>query len=718
MSEYYGSAEAKRVLKAIETHKIQVPSIEMFLFDYNDVSDPSLLLYNTCKSVEEFITQSIINFKKRAEMGETNIIIQEFFLIITDLLKSDNSTSVTIKELFRTFITALITATNQSPYNIVIIEPTWAKEISKNLGLEIKGYENNLLLFFSVFEEIFNSIKNIKGYLPSVKVVYPVYHDTRENQLSYLINKFRMSDKPKFVANTLKDIPSLSKDTPLLRSTLEYLRSHANLPFINIDSIILELQELENSTYLKRYPSRNSLKRVFNTYATMKNYYNNLKMEPTFANKETFEKCFIPYFCDVHIDCSKIKKENLESFIDVAKIINLTKGYYAKNKRDINSLTFKITLNNVKEVNKEFTDFIENKLKRINSATNKNFILDIFYDQDIVNRRIPEDIITHFRVISDIHADYNKENNYLFNFGDDFVLNCGDTAGNSIEAAHWINNYMKKGTFIIGNHLGYSSSHPDRDGIQNMKRYSNTRHPSSTKREQIKELYNLTDKKDVVLLSNTCTEFKGIIIIGTCLYTDFDLYGKDHREECMNYAKQQINDFRLPVVMDNQYYIQDEEGRWLFRTRKVAESCIRPFAPSDHAYYFQFSFEYIKKAVEENKHKPIVITTHHAPTPYAIDEKYKGSFLNAAFASNLNKYIIEHPEIRMWCFGHVHNPCDFILGETRMVCCPFGYNNENNFNLPYEYGLRVPISDIKSKKSWRKILSRDIALGRVQVYNE
>ena len=716
---HFGQAEAQSVLRAINSGKIQVPGIEMFLFDHEDISDPSLILYNTCTSAEEFITQYIIYLKKRWEKGEGSIYINLFLLVITDLLNDTQTyTPVIIRELFRTFIVSLITTTTKSPYNFIIIEPKWALKIGEQLDLNIKNYEGTLLTFLSVFEEVFKNVENIKAYLPSIKIVYPVYYSARENQLSFLISRSRLYDRPGVVKTTLKEISNLSNDTPELRSALEYLRSHAKLPFLAIEPIILELQELENSNYLKRYPTQNSLKKVFHNYQTIKNYYNNFEMKPIFTNKETFEQCLVPYFCDVHIDCSKIPKGNIESFIDAAKTINLTKGYYAKNKRDINSLTFKITLTNVKEVTKEFTDFINNKLRRINSLTNKNFIVDIFYDSDIVNKRIPEDIITHIRVISDIHTDYNQDHNYFFNFGDDFIVNCGDTAGNSVAAANWITNYMKKGAVVIGNHLGYSSSHPERDGIQNMEKYSHTRHPSSTKREQIKELYNLIDKKEIALLSNTCTEFKGITIIGTCLYTDFNLYGSTHREECIAYAKKYINDFRLPVVMDNHYYTQDKHGRWWPNSRKISESCVRPFTTSDHAFYFQFSFEYIKKMVEENKHKPIIIMTHHAPSPHSIDAKYEGSLLNAAFASNLNGYILEHPEIRLWCHGHVHNPCDYILGETRVVCCPFGYNNENNFNLPYEYGLRIPIEDIKSKKSWKRILEKSIRTGDIQVYDD
>ena len=38
-TEYFGSKETTRVLKALETSKIQIPSIEIFLFDSSDIND-------------------------------------------------------------------------------------------------------------------------------------------------------------------------------------------------------------------------------------------------------------------------------------------------------------------------------------------------------------------------------------------------------------------------------------------------------------------------------------------------------------------------------------------------------------------------------------------------------------------------------------------------------------------------------------------------------
>ena len=717
-TEYFGAQEAHRVLKAVETHKISVPAIETFLFDFNDISDPALQLFNTCTSIEEFITKSIISYKKRAETGETSIVMKDLFFVLSDMLSSEEINNVNIKELLRNFIMSLITTTEESPYIMSLVHPKWAPKLGEILGLNTAKYQQVSVALIETFKEINDNTEGIKAYLPKLQIIYPVYYDVRENQINYLTSHFGLVDRPTSVKKILEEIPDLSQDTPQLRSALEYLCYYAKTPFFNIDAIILELQELGDSPSLKRYTTRNSLTKIYTAKKLFHDYYNKSGIQPVFVNQETFESCLRPYFSDVQIDCSHIRKENLESFIDIAKTINLVKGYYTKTKRDMDTLTFKITLLNVKEVTEDFMEFIRNKLLRIKSLTNKNFIIEVYYDKDTVNQRIPEDLITHFRVISDIHADINRECGYNFNFGNDFILNCGDTSGDANTTGYWIRNYMRRGALVIGNHFGYSSSHPERDGIQNMEKYSNTKHPSNTKREQMKQLFNILDNQSTSLLSNTCIEYKGIIIIGTCLYTDFDLYGKEHREECMNFAKQHMNDFRLPVVMDNQYYTQDKHGYWWPNSRKISESCIRPFAPSDHAFYFQYSFGFIKQKVEEYKHKPIIIMTHHAPSPYSIGERYKGSLLNAAFASNLNQYIVEHPQIRLWTHGHIHTPSDYILGETRIVCCPFGYGNENNFHLPYEYGLRIPITDIKSKKSWRTILCKEIGTGKIMVYDE
>ena len=51
--------------------------------------------------------------------------------------------------------------------------------------------------------------------------------------------------------------------------------------------------------------------------------------------------------------------------------------------------------------------------------------------------------------------------------------------------------------------------------------------------------------------------------------------------------------------------------------------------------------------------------------------------MNGAFVSNLDEFIMDHPQIKLWTHGHVHNVFDYTIGETRVVCNPRGYPGEN-----------------------------------------
>ena len=82
----------------------------------------------------------------------------------------------------------------------------------------------------------------------------------------------------------------------------------------------------------------------------------------------------------------------------------------------------------------------------------------------------------------------------------------------------------------------------------------------------------------------------------------------------------------------------------------------------------------------ENLAQTAVVVTHHAPSPQSINEKYRGSPLNPAYASDLDHVIAQY-QPAAWIHGHMHDPVDKMLGDTRLVCNPGGYNHERvNFN--------------------------------------
>ena len=711
--KYFGSQEAQRVMRLLERGTLKITSPETFLYSSENIGDNSLNLYNTCESVEDFYYKSLIALKKRAEMGETDIELREFFLVLADMLDRDqtNITNMELSVWVKNLLTTLVNATHPSPYIMKFIDPRMRAEVEEQTGLNLKHYPK----FFRAFLQAFNELAKGKYILPSslffpkLEFVFPVYKDTRQHQELYLANAFCIPLE--HVRSVMKHASDLSQDTTELRVGLEALKAEKNYKNMNLDGIVLELQRIATKENFKTYPTMKHFSEPFKVMGVPRAFLLDRRVTRPCVNWELYQKSFKPYFANVQINCSTLTKHAIEAHMDAAKNICLLRCYFYKYIKNMKqgSYTFKITLTNVKEMTQEFVEFVKSKIEQIKSSTNMEFFAEIVYSNKEVLKKVETTGTTHIRVISDIHADYNRSQNYVFNFGDDFVINCGDTGGDAKTCIEWHRNYVKHGITIAGNHLGYNSSHPE----LNVGEF----HVDNTKNSQIKELGGvLSDHDKVLFMSNSTTEYKGIIIIGTTLFTDFALYGDKHIEEAMQYAKNTMNDFRYPMVVGHREYTRTDNG-WHREMTKRSESKVRNFSPNDHAYFFYNSINYIKEKVEEYSHKPIIVVTHHAPTPYAISPEYEGSMLNPAFASNLNDYIIKHPQIRVWCHGHVHSTSDIILGKTRIVCCPFGYNNENEWQLPYGYGIRIAINDIKNKKkSWEEICKEEIQWGLVKVY--
>lgn len=77
---------------------------------------------------------------------------------------------------------------------------------------------------------------------------------------------------------------------------------------------------------------------------------------------------------------------------------------------------------------------------------------------------------------------------------------------------------------------------------------------------------------------------------------------------------------------------------------------------------------------------PIVVT-HHAPSFKSTHPKYAGQWpMNHYFASNLDDFIHNSPQIKVWCHGHMHDPVDYMLGECHVVSNPLGYPHERKLS--------------------------------------
>lgn len=73
---------------------------------------------------------------------------------------------------------------------------------------------------------------------------------------------------------------------------------------------------------------------------------------------------------------------------------------------------------------------------------------------------------------------------------------------------------------------------------------------------------------------------------------------------------------------------------------------------------------------------PTVVVTHHAPSGRSI----KGGLdaASAAFASDLEGMIRQH-QPQLWVHGHIHQHADYMIGSTRILANPRGYEGADWF---------------------------------------
>ena len=92
------------------------------------------------------------------------------------------------------------------------------------------------------------------------------------------------------------------------------------------------------------------------------------------------------------------------------------------------------------------------------------------------------------------------------------------------------------------------------------------------------------------------------------------------------------------------------------------------------------SVEFILQELQKDEEKKIVIT-HHLPSRKSVNPRYHNAGpMNYFFYTTLDPLIVEHEPL-MWIHGHTHDPCTYMLGNTKIICNPKGYGSPHpNFD--------------------------------------
>lgn len=239
----------------------------------------------------------------------------------------------------------------------------------------------------------------------------------------------------------------------------------------------------------------------------------------------------------------------------------------------------------------------------------------------------------HF--FSDAHADINRISDpaYILKTDEhaDLYIDAGDTGGLQATRSFYNHSFWndKQAIFVGGNHLCY--------GVEK---------PLPQVEDELSEEFHL--RNNVSFLQNSEKRFGNIIVLGTTLWTDFNLFGTP--EYSMKSCNENMNDF------DSVKYTEDS-----FLTPKITVSL------------HNMAKKYIHNRLIKNPKCKFIIVTHHTPSLRSAAPQYKNSSITPGFCNDMEDFIEKHNNILLWIHGHVHNTVYYNIGDVPVVCNPFGY---------------------------------------------
>ena len=163
--------------------------------------------------------------------------------------------------------------------------------------------------------------------------------------------------------------------------------------------------------------------------------------------------------------------------------------------------------------------------------------------------------------------------------------------------------------------------------------------------------------KNLHILEKETFVLDDVTFIGGTLWTDMN----KRSIRTLHEISRMMNDFRC---VDNSAKLADQRG-WGGR-----------FTTTDAADDHDAMVAFVRATVETDPAGRYVVVGHHAPSRLSTHPKYAhDTIMNGGYSSELDDFILDHPQIKLWTHGHTHEDFDYCIGSTRILCNPRGYIN-------------------------------------------
>jgi Icc-related predicted phosphoesterase len=196
----------------------------------------------------------------------------------------------------------------------------------------------------------------------------------------------------------------------------------------------------------------------------------------------------------------------------------------------------------------------------------------------------------------------------------------------------------------------------------------------TTTANRIRSMLESNLLSNVYLLDREVRVIDNVTFIGGTLWTDMN----NGDQLTLYHMKSMMNDF-VCVQNSNRmvsYKTYEQINGVDNRERPIFKERVAKFAPEDAFEEHAKMKGYIQQIVEGKTDQKFVVVGHHAPSQKSIHPQYANdTIMNGGYSSNMDEFIEDHPQIRLWTHGHTHHNFDYVIGETRVVCNPRGYIN-------------------------------------------
>ncbi len=183
--------------------------------------------------------------------------------------------------------------------------------------------------------------------------------------------------------------------------------------------------------------------------------------------------------------------------------------------------------------------------------------------------------------------------------------------------------------YVLGNHEYYKGSYP----------------------KTLNAIKTVAIDSNVHVLENKAVTIGDVTFQGATLWTDFALMGDSRTNGSLCQSK--MNDYKM-IRRDPSYS----------KLRSI-----------DTYLIHQQSLKWLQTSLETTATEKNIVVTHHAPSPKSVPQEFRDDIISAAYASNLEPFILKH-QPHFWIYGHIHQPSQYEIGSTKVICNPVGYINE------------------------------------------